>query len=48
MIMALAIESAALEDVGKVEGLLAGTSGAYALAPSPAASAVAFAARPGE
>jgi hypothetical protein len=46
--MALAIESAALGDVGKVEGMLAGTSGAYALAPRPAASAVAFAAAPGE
>jgi hypothetical protein len=47
MIMAEGIESAALEDVGNEEGMLDGSSGAYALAPRPAASALAFASRVG-
>jgi hypothetical protein len=47
MIMAEGIESAAVDDDGNDDGELGWSSGAYALALSPAASALAFASRAG-
>jgi hypothetical protein len=47
MIMAVGIESAALDDVGNGDATLDWSSGAYALALNPAASALAFASRLG-